>query len=546
MIRYFTTLVVYFFWQIGLFAQATLPPDMVQVKGGTFIMGCTNEQEPDCKADERPAHEVTVGDFLIGKYEVTQGQWQALMGSNPSSSKTCGNTCPVDSVSWYDALVFCNRLSEQSGFTPRYYSSASFGATNVYGRSGSIWSLPNAGTVYEKLDANGYRLPTEAEWEYAARGGISAATQTKYSGSMDINSVAWYSINSGITYHPVGQKNMNALGLYDLTGNVEEWCNDNYQNNNYYSSSQSCKPIGLVSGTNRVDRGAAWNDNAVNSRVACRAAALPNLRYFIGIRLARTPNSAPLLPIIPPMVTVPGGTINVGGNPPVAPVTISTFEIGKYEVTQAEWTTLMGSNPSSFSSCGNDCPVEQVSWFDAVVYCNRLSTYQGLSPAYYSDAAYTQVYGLSGNTWSLPNGSTVYLKPNTKGYRLPTRSEWEYAACGGTNTPNYEYAGSNTIDSVAWWSGNSGGKTHERGTKAANGLALFDMTGNVSEWCYDWSGNPYPSSPNNPIGPATGTYRSLSGGSFYENAFYCRLAVRNSAAPSFRAILSGFRLAKTP
>jgi formylglycine-generating enzyme required for sulfatase activity len=526
--------------------NSLVAPEMLAVPGGTFIMGCTPEQEPDCNPGERPAHEVTVSDFMIGKYEVTQGQWQALFGSNPSNFTSCGANCPVERVSWYDALVFCNRLSEQSGFEPRYYSTATFATNSVYGKSGTTWSLPNSGTIYEKPTANGYRLPTEAEWEYTARGGISLSSQTKYAGSSIIDSVAWYSGNSGSITHPVGQKKQNALGVYDMPGNVWEWCFDWYSNG--YTTATACTPRGVITGANRVLRGSSCFYVAVNCRVAHRSNHPPNGRDpYIGFRLARTPNSNPLLPIPPPMVTVPGGTINVGSNnPPTSPVAISTFEIGKYEVTQQEWSSLMGSNPSSVSSCGNDCPVETVSWFDAVVYCNRLSVSQGLTSCYYSDAAYTQVYGLNGTSWSLPNTGTVYLKPNTKGYRLPTEAEWEYAARGATNMPNYEYAGSNTIDNVAWWSSNSGSSTHTKGTKTSNGLAIFDMSGNVWEWCYDWYGSSFPSSPTNPIGPATGADRVFRGGSWFNDAVNSRVALRNYATPSLRNYVVGFRLARTP
>jgi formylglycine-generating enzyme required for sulfatase activity len=549
-------LVLVCFCILVLPTHAQAPPEMVAVEGGMFMMGCTPEQEPDCTSSERPAHEVTVNDFMIGKYEVTQGQWQTLMGYTQAQMCNFGNVykrgeganLPIYAVTWYQAVVFCNRLSEQSGFTPRYYSNANFGAANVFGKTGSNWSLPNTGTVYEKLDANGYRLPTEAEWEYAARGGVSNATHTKYAGNNDINTVAWHRDNANNTTHPVGEKVANALGLFDMSGNVWEWCNDWFQN---YDTSQTCNPLGGITSSWRIVRGGSV---IVNSIYTVHGRSSSNPFYaslsLVGFRLARTPNSNPLLPIPPPMVTVPGGTINVGdngaGNAPTLPVTISTFEIGKYEVTQQEWSSLMGSNPSIFSSCGNNCPVESVSWFDAVVYCNRLSVSQGLTSCYYSDAAYTQVYGLNGTSWSLPNTGTVYLKPNTKGYRLPTEAEWEFAARGATNMPNYEYAGSNTIDNVAWWSSNSGSSTHTKGTKTSNGLAIFDMSGNVWEWCYDWYGSSFPSSPTNPIGPATGAYRVIRGGSWFSDAVFSRVANRDDDTPSGRYLNVGFRLARTP
>jgi formylglycine-generating enzyme required for sulfatase activity len=265
---------------------------MVFIQGGTFTMGCTAEQQPDCFGDESPAHEVTLTDFYMGKYEVTQEQWESLMGytqaqmrdlANPTWSLFgIGNAYPIYYVSWYDAAVFCNRLSEQQGYTPCYYADA--GYTLVYGKSGSTWSLPNTGTVYWKPDVKGYRLPTEAEWEYAARGG-NMSMGYKYAGSNDLNAVAWYSANSGFTSHIVGTKAANELGLYDMSGNVFEWCYDWY-NSGYYSSSPACAPLGGVGGEGRVFRGGSWYLNARYCRSALRYYDAPTFRYYnIGFRL---------------------------------------------------------------------------------------------------------------------------------------------------------------------------------------------------------------------------------------------------------------------
>ena len=201
---------------------------MVFVEGGTFQMGATSEQGSAAESAEKPAHDVTLDGFYIGAYEVTQAQWKAVMGSNPSYC--VGDDLPVEKVSWYDAVSFCEKLSQMTG--------------------------------------KKYRLPTEAEWEYAARGGQQAAG-TKYAGSNSIGDVAWCTNNSGGKTHPVGQKQPNALGLYDMSGNVWEWCSDWYDSD-YYSSSPSVNPQGPSGGARRVHRGGSWYSDARYCRVSHR------------------------------------------------------------------------------------------------------------------------------------------------------------------------------------------------------------------------------------------------------------------------------------
>lgn len=210
--------------------------EMVFVKGGTFTMGCTSEQS-DCDDYEKPAHQVTVSDFRMGKYEVTQKQWTEIIGSNPSSFKNCED-CPVENVSWNDVQEFIKQLNRKTG--------------------------------------KNYRLPTEAEWEYAARGG-SSGSPTLYAGSNNIDEVAWYDGNSGSKTHPVGQKKPNELGLYDISGNVWEWCSDWY-GSDYYKNSPRNNPQGPASGSYRVLRGGCWGSLARHCRVAFRYFDRPVIR----------------------------------------------------------------------------------------------------------------------------------------------------------------------------------------------------------------------------------------------------------------------------
>lgn len=218
--------------------------DMVYVEGGTFTMGATSEQGSDAYSDERPTHSVTVSDFYIGKYEVTQAQWRAVMGSNPSYFT--GDNLPVKQVSWDDIQEFITKLNTMTGKT--------------------------------------FRLPTEAEWEYAARGG-NKSKGYKYSGSNTLDNVAWYTNNSSRKTHPVGQKQPNELGLYDMSGNVWEWCQDWYGS---YSSSSQTNPTGPSSGSCRVLRGGSWVRNARRCRVSYRdGRTFPDYRsYDSGFRLA--------------------------------------------------------------------------------------------------------------------------------------------------------------------------------------------------------------------------------------------------------------------
>lgn len=207
---------------------------MVFVKGGMFAMG---DIWGDGESDEKPVHNVTVSDFYIGKYEVTQAQWQEIMGSNPSYFDYNSDKHPVDNVSWEDVQEFITKLNQKTG--------------------------------------KKYRLPTEAEWEYAARGGYNY----KYSGSDTLTDVAWYYDNSGQKTHSVGQKRPNKLGIYDMSGNVYEWCQDWYGS---YSSASQTNPTGPSSGSYRVLRGGSWNSPTENCRVSSRNSNPPSGRYYGG------------------------------------------------------------------------------------------------------------------------------------------------------------------------------------------------------------------------------------------------------------------------
>ena len=235
---------------------------MVYVEGGTFVMGCTSEQSGQCESDESPAHNVSLGSYYMAEYEVTQSLWQAVMGttiynqqSKASASSTygVGDNLPMYYISHTECEEFCGRLNN---------------------------------LLRDQLPQGfKFRLPTEAQWEYAARGGVNAKP-TIYSGSDYVSEVAWYTDNSGGGVKQVGLKDPNELGLYDMSGNVYEWCADWYSSS-FYSSSPQHDPKNLSSGSSRVARGGSWIGYASYCRVSFRSNYSPGYRYsYVGFRLA--------------------------------------------------------------------------------------------------------------------------------------------------------------------------------------------------------------------------------------------------------------------
>jgi formylglycine-generating enzyme required for sulfatase activity len=243
----------------------------VEIPAGSFTMGCTAEQGPSCKDSARPAHEVRLTQsFWMQTTEVTQRQWREVMGANPSHFSSCGDDCPVENVSWEDADRFAKKLSAEEGL------------------KGSA----------------AYRLPTEAEWEYAARAGESSKYAlpwreawdekyavrngwgTKYAGSDKHWDVAWFEYTSDKKTHPVGKKQANAWGLHDMSGNVYEFTSDRYAR---YDSAERVDPVGAHDGVDRVIRGGSWQCPAYFILVSARYHIPPDVHSdLIGFRLART------------------------------------------------------------------------------------------------------------------------------------------------------------------------------------------------------------------------------------------------------------------
>ncbi len=230
--------------------------DMVFVAGGAFLMGGQDEEAQD---DEKPVHQVTLGDFSIGKYPVTQALWKAVMGQDNNPSFFSGDRRPVETVSWDDAKIFIDKLNEKTGRAA-------------------------PGLVY--------RLPTEAEWEYAARGG-QASHVYLYAGSDDLKEVGWYYENSHRETKPVGLKDANELDMYDMSGNVWEWVEDHWHGNYEGAPANGSAWTDREEGSDRVLRGGGWSDDPRSCRVAYRGNSWPDYRLInLGFRLVLALQSA--------------------------------------------------------------------------------------------------------------------------------------------------------------------------------------------------------------------------------------------------------------
>ncbi len=533
-------------------------PEMVWLPGGTFTMG----DDKSNQSDEKPAHQVTLSHFAVGKYPVTFDEYDAFCkatGRKKPDDRGWGrDRRPVIYVTWDDAQAYCQWLNQRTG--------------------------------------QDYLLLTEAQWEYACRAG----SETAWCFSDDehqLSQYAWYGEDWGKgSTHPVGNKQANAWGLHDLHGNVWEWVQDWYGS---YSSKPQQDPSGPESGSIRVLRGGSWGGSADGCRSAYRDWGDPGRRgSALGFRLARTgalssypftlarqhaeekPVSAPSAPesryqpyqgfqdhlkdgtASPEMVYLPGGTFKMGDSQgkgyederPVHDVTLDAFAIGRYLVTVGEFQRFVeATNYRTEAECeggayvwdgkewgkkadANWCnpyfaqedrhPVVCVSWNDAVAYCEWLSE-----------------------------------KTNEQ-YSLPSEAEWEYA-CRASNEAAYCFGDDERLlEAYAWYSKNAEQRTHPVGEKRANLWGLYDMHGNVWEWVRDWYGN-YPKESrsvmgrirglfgvdskvpqHNPSGPESGSSRVVRGGSWFYSAGLCRSAYRFWYDPGYRSGVLGFRLAR--
>jgi len=551
--------------------------EFVLILPGEFLMGSPPTEW--LRGEDEQHHRVRITEpYYLAKYEITQGQWKAMMGGSPWEQERNfpqGPDLPASHISWEDAQEFCQQLPPIEGFR--------------------------------------YCLPTEAQWEYACQAGST----WRYCFGDDpelLKEYAWFLENSGRTLHPVGKKKPNAWGLYDMHGSMSEWCQDWYDSR-YFEKSPLDDPAGPPTGVDeinrlgqrarwegplgfRVYRGGCWGDDAEDCRAAARHTMRQEARLLTaGMRLAMVPADRPIPADkpTPPTETTPGTepaappvelevvTNTIGmklalipagefmmGSPGVEDfrgpdemqhrVRITKpFYLGVCEVTQEQYQRVMGVNPSWFSKQGkfkeettsrnlNRLPVENVSWFDAVAFCIKLSELERRTPCYSMKNAQKATYGRG---LAIVSANVEMLAGN--GYRLPTEAQWEYACRAGTMTRFFwgDSAEASVVGAYCWYAENTKGPggvatgPQEVGQKRPNRWGLYGMAGNVSERCQDWHDVRYYSkSPtDDPIGPESGFgFRINRGNSWRWPAIDCRSAARGYYEPDSLGDWLGFRV----
>ena len=243
---------------------------------------------------------------------------------------------------------------------------------------------------------------------------------------------------------------------------------------------------------------------------------------------------------IPKMISIAGGEFMMGGVASNSLITLSSFYLSETPVTQKQYFYITGQNPSKLQ--GDDKPVEMVNWCEAVIYCNILSITQNLTPCY-SIGTITDLRSFEATSPVWKRVSCNFL---ANGYRLPTEAEWEYAARGGKNCDAFQFSGSSDINQVAWYGENSDITSHPVGTKKPNSLGLFDMCGNVTEWCWDYFENEFiPKAQLNPRGPNTGNMHSKRGGSWLDDSQQCTVFFRSGSIPAGKSSSLGFRVCQS-
>jgi formylglycine-generating enzyme required for sulfatase activity len=551
---------------------------MVLVPNGTYTQGSPTDELG--RQTNEPQRQVTLTrSFFLQSTEVSWRQWNTvrdwalvngytdLAPGRKGSLGTAINTefDPVTFVNWFDALKWLNARSEMEGYTPAYTL-----AGGVVYRTGEV--VPTWDPA-----ANGYRLPTEAEWERACRADTTTAYHNGPISLMggtppdpNLKEIGWFLGNSGSQTRPVAGRAANAWGLYDMSGNVWEWCWDRYAT---YGTTAVTDPTGPTTGTQRAKRSGSWGSQSQNCRSAYRTSGDPFARAWSdNFRPARNTD----------FVAIPAGmftqgtptteTIRVFNEIPRQVTLSRPYFMQRTEVTWAQWTHVRDwataargygdITPGQMGHPGDAAnsplhPVTMIGWHDAVKWLNAWSEKEGLRPVYRVRAAAAgsslgAVYRRESDY--SPETQIVAADPEANGYRLPTEAQWEHAARAGSATalPNGAISGAVTdanLGLIAWYAANSNQRTQPVAGKPANAWGLHDMLGNVSEWCADWY---FFDAVNgalpvvDPEGPELGSRRIYRGGSWNDSAHACRPAMRIGYATVTRSPQHGFRAVIIP
>jgi len=530
----------------------------ILIPGGTFWMGCRDDLNGswDCSSGETPQHEVLLSDFGIDKHEITQARYKAFVDATGHRTPTCY---------WDPTVTPDNPVVCIDGEDTRSYCR---------------WV--------------GGDLPTEAQWEYVARGPMTGPDDYAVFpwGFSEIDCEHANYFDCSGQKDPVGSwpSGVSPFGVHDLSGNVFEWCLDWYDGD-YYDrllGTPVTDPTGPVDGSFRSLRGGSFctPDSFARSAGRLNSQQTNQQIFMIGGRCVRGGYQTDIITVTtgsfwmgspdgcPGPAGYPGDCSPEPGRQPnedLHEVSLTRpFRMMAHEVTQDQFETLMGWNPSAILSCGADCPVEQVSWYDALAYANEMSMRDGLTPCFAlsnvscvsggSVGAYIDCFDDDGTLGGI-DSATVALNEvssvlDCEGYRLPTEAEWEYAARSGSHTAFSPCDGNDgtitetecgldpNLNQIAVYCGNNEVSTLQVGSKEPNAWGLYDMSGSVMEWVWDWFES-YGGEETDPEGPLSGAFRVSRGGGWNSHVQGCRLARRADTPPNFRDNALGFRLSRS-